>query len=158
MIVDSVVNRRGAKIHENLQMRRGKFRHDRLLEALADKHIHDNAGFARKLGMRPQTTHNWYTGSRPNISAVDVFFIADKLGVSPRWLLGLVDNKRHGVPAPNPDEDRVLALYRELKKQPEQWVDDWIADGYRTLEKLGAKPSTVLPFPNAPKKPTKPTV
>lgn len=125
--------------------KRGKFTADRLQTAAAVVGVTSNADLAKRLGMGTSTTHNYWKGLRPNISAVELLFVADKLDVNPRYLLGLSDELT-APKALDPDESAVLELYRGLRKLPDQrWCNDWIADGNKIIERLG-EPSPGNPF------------
>ncbi len=60
---------------------------ERLEEVMGEEKIATNAGLARFLGRQAQTTINWFKGRSDNMSWQDLFHIADKFKVNPRWLV-----------------------------------------------------------------------
>lgn len=151
--MDRLVNRRGEKKYDNPQMKRGKFKKERLREAMLLRGMDKPSQLAKFLGVKPQVAYKWWAGQTPNMRAADLFWIADKFEVSNRWLLGLSDSRTKAEPL-DPEQQRVLAVYKALRALPDkQWAEDWVQDGYKLLEKLGAKPSTTAPYPNKSKIP-----
>lgn len=65
---------------------------------------------AREMDVLPQTLHRWLDGSRTP-SAEAVFILADRLQVSPRWLLQGVGPMRPGEPTTIPDGCVLVSFY-----------------------------------------------
>lgn len=127
-------------------MKRGRFKKERLHEAMKVRGIAKPADLARALKENPQTAYKWWAGQTVNISASDLFHMADRLDVNARWLMGLSETMTKGRNL-EPDEDAVLAIYRSLKALPQQgWVDDWLTDGNKLVERLSPAPSQSTPF------------
>jgi transcriptional regulator with XRE-family HTH domain len=131
-------------------VKRAHWRKDRLADAMKMRGIKKNADLARFLKLNPQTTHKWLRGDTAKISAVDAFYVADRLDVGVRWLLGLTDNpvRREVL---DPEEQRVLELYDRLRKADKEWAADWISDGHRLLRKIepaAPPPARVLKTPH----------
>jgi transcriptional regulator with XRE-family HTH domain len=114
---------------------------------MAKHGVHTPADLARKLKVKPQTAYKWWAGQTQNISAQDIFLIADRLEVSARWLAGqdVSPDQRLSL---TPDLARALDVYNAL---PPQWQEYWISQGNDILNRLTLPPSTSRPFLKAPK-------
>ena len=123
-------------------MNLGGFR-DRLRDACKLVGVTTPAQFADRVKVSRQTGHKWWSGSTKNLRAIDLFDIADRLGVSARWLLTGELPMIRGQRTPTPDEQRALDLFRAL---PEAWREDWVSQGARTLERLDLKPTASHPY------------
>jgi transcriptional regulator with XRE-family HTH domain len=158
--VDFVVNSRGYTAMDNFAMPRKRQPKDeghnvfqkRLRAAMARKLTPlTNADLAKFLKVGPSTTHNWFEyGRHENIKAKDLFMLADKLEVSPRWLVGDHEDMTPGRKI-DPERANVLSLYDELwkldKEHGTSWLSEWVSDGWHTVEQMKKIPSAAVPFP-----------
>lgn len=96
----------------------------------------------KKLGVNKQTASKWLKGQTKIMSADDLFMIAGKLNVSPRWLFTGKEPRYEATPATE-NEQRVLQLYRDL---PEEWRDDWVSNGVKIQQNLKVKATVGNPF------------
>lgn len=114
-----------------------------------------NAALADFLRKSPQTTHNWFAlGRSKNITAKDLFYLANKFKVNARWLYGEKgwDDSAPGAML-DPERRRALACYDELEKldteHGTEWLDGWVKHGYDTLQNLRKRsPTASVPFPH----------
>lgn len=141
------VKRDGFISRENIAMPK-KFRpeafRERLKFAAKLKGVTTPAQFADYMKVGRQTGHNWWSGGTSHPRAGDLFYMAEKLGVSARWLALGEEPMLRGIRGVSPDEQRALDLYKAL---PEAWREDWLSDGTRVLERLNIKPSAANPYP-----------
>lgn len=114
----------------------------RLNAAFQAKGLKSQADLARAIKAKPQVVNKWFHGRTAKISAVDLFKLTEALDVSARWLLfGKGQVARYTELTP--DEWVVISIYRNL---PEEWREDWLTQGNRTLNRLTDSPSRTVPF------------
>lgn len=155
--MDTVVNSRGYTGGDNRGMPVSKppkpwttFQ-ERLFEAMAKEGVWTPADLARKLKVQPQTAYKWWAGQTENISARDLYRIADAFKVSARWLVGLRADPGRAT-ALTESQQRVLDLYSALGRAHGGWAEHWMSQGNDLLNRLSVPASPAHPYPKAPKR------
>ena len=127
---------------------------ERLKEAMAFRGIRPDSPtqLGRRLGRDRRVCSKWLNGLTPNLSADDLFQLADGLDVSPRWLWlnqGTMTRDR----TRSVDEQELLAVYRELERAPNRWAANALIERGRELKnEITLPPSRETPFPAKPRR------
>lgn len=103
---------------------------ERLRNLAMERDITKPADFSRFVGVIPQTGYKWWAGQTKNISAADLYRIAERFEVRASWLF-----TGQGIKKPNPLlhvsegwEARFIAAYRGASISAREIAHSWIRD------------------------------